>query len=103
MLSITLTGDDEYSISERSNRDRFDGIHRFDLGRSLTGSGSLEFKLAWGGRVVPLTYGYHLHRARRLPVRTPDTPLYRALGAIWSHLPNRVVEAAGPGVVKHLF
>jgi FemAB-related protein (PEP-CTERM system-associated) len=79
------------------------GMHRFDLGRSLVGSGSLEFKLAWGGRVVPLTYGYHLQRARRLPVRTPDTPLYRALGAIWSHLPNGVVEALGPGLVKHLF
>jgi FemAB-related protein (PEP-CTERM system-associated) len=76
---------------------------RFDLGRSLVGSGSLEFKLAWGGRVVPLTYGYHLHRARSVPVRTPDTPLYRALGAVWSRLPDGLVETVGPRVVKHLF
>src|SRR5215210_24639 len=27
MLSITLTGEDEYSISDLSSRDRFDGIH----------------------------------------------------------------------------
>ena len=26
-LSITLTGDDEYNISERSSLGRFDGIH----------------------------------------------------------------------------
>jgi FemAB-related protein (PEP-CTERM system-associated) len=79
------------------------GFRSFDLGRSLTASGSLEFKLSWGGRVVPLTYGYHLQRARVLPVRTPDMPLYRALGKIWSHLPDTVVEAVGPHFVKHLF
>ena len=79
------------------------GFRSFDLGRSLTGSGSLEFKLSWGGRVVPLTYGYHLQRARVLPVRTPDMPLYRALGKIWSQLPDTVVNRLGPHLVKHLF
>lgn len=79
------------------------GFRSFDLGRSLTGSGSLEFKLSWGGRVVPLTYGYHLQRARVLPVRTPDMPLYRALGKIWSQLPDTVVNRVGPHLVKHLF
>lgn len=78
-------------------------VRCFDLGRSLTGSGSLEFKRAWGGRVEPLTYGYHLHGARRLPVRTPDAPLYRLLGIVWSRLPDRIATAVGPGLVKHLF
>jgi FemAB-related protein (PEP-CTERM system-associated) len=75
----------------------------FDLGRSLTGSASLEFKGTWGGRIQPLTYGFHLERARRLPVRTPDTPLYRMLGSVWSHLPDRIATTVGPGLVKHLF
>ena len=79
------------------------GLRTFDLGRSLAGSGSLAFKLSWGGRVVPLTYGYYLHRSRQLPVRTPDMPLYRALGRIWSFLPDPVVTAVGPHLVKHLF
>lgn len=79
------------------------GLRTFDLGRSLAGSGSLLFKLSWGGQVVPLTYGYHLHRARRLPVRTPDLPLYRALGRIWSLLPEPVATIVGPHLVKHLF
>jgi len=79
------------------------GQRTFDLGRSLAGSGSLAFKLSWAGRVVPLTYGYHLHRSRELPVRTPDMPLYRALGRIWSLLPDPVVTTLGPRLVKHLF
>jgi FemAB-related protein (PEP-CTERM system-associated) len=78
-------------------------LSTFDLGRSLADSGSLEFKSAWGGRVVPLTYGYHLHRLRRIPARTPDMPLYRALAAVWSLLPDRVVTRIGPHIVKHLF
>jgi len=79
------------------------GVARFDLGRSLAGSASLEFKGAWGGRILPLTYGYHLHRARRLPVRTPDMPVYRLLGRVWSLLPGGIVETLGPRIVKHLF
>ena len=79
------------------------GLRSFDLGRSLAGSSSLEFKGAWGGLEVPLTYGYHLHRARQLPVRTPDMPLYRALGWIWSRLPDPIVTTVGPRLVKHLF
>lgn len=79
------------------------GLARFDLGRSLVASGSHEFKSAWGGRTLPLTYGYHLHRARHLPVRTPDMPVYRALGRVWSLLPDRVVAAVGPRIVRHLF
>jgi len=79
------------------------GLEKFDLGRSLAASASLEFKGTWGGRVLPLTYGYHLHRARQLPVRTPDMPVYRALGRAWSLLPDRVVLALGPRLVKHLF
>ena len=31
------------------------GLRRFDLGRSLAGSGALDFKLGWGGRAEPLT------------------------------------------------
>jgi FemAB-related protein (PEP-CTERM system-associated) len=79
------------------------GLTTFDLGRSLAASGSLEFKGAWGGRILPLTYGYLLHRTPRLPRRTPDMPVYRALGRIWSLLPDRVVTAIGPRVVRHLF
>lgn len=79
------------------------GLARFDLGRSLASGSSLAFKLAWGGQVRPLTYGYHLHRARRIPVRTPDAPLYRAAGLIWSHLPDTLVTSIGPRLVKHLF
>jgi FemAB-related protein (PEP-CTERM system-associated) len=78
-------------------------LRRFDLGRSLAGSTALEFKGTWGGREEPLTYGYHLHRARRVPVRTPDAPLYRMLGSLWSYLPDRIATAVGPGLVKHLF
>ena len=79
------------------------GLKRFDLGRSLAASASLEFKGTWGGRVLPLTYGYHLNRARNLPVRTPDMPVYRALGRVWSLLPDRIVLALGPRLAKHLF
>jgi FemAB-related protein (PEP-CTERM system-associated) len=79
------------------------GLRAFDLGRSPLGSGALEFKQGWGGRSLPLTYGYHLERSRSVPTRTPEAPLYRALGAIWSRLPSPLVETVGPRLVRHLF
>jgi len=38
-----------------------------------------------------------------MPVRTPDAPLYRTLGRVWSYLPDPIATAIGPGLVKHLF
>jgi hypothetical protein len=78
------------------------GDRSFDLGRSLVASGSLEFKLAWGGKVVPLTYGYHLQRARRLRCALPTCS--STARSVASGRAFRIGSSPlGPRLVKHLF
>jgi FemAB-related protein (PEP-CTERM system-associated) len=74
----------------------------FDLGRSPADSPSLQFKLGWGGQVVPLNYATFLHRANRVPQRRPDAFPWRTLSRLWGRLPNSVVTRLGPRLVRHL-
>jgi len=78
------------------------GLERFDLGRSPAGSSSLNFKRGWGGQVVPLSYSYFLHGRREPPSLDPDAFPWKAVGRVWSRLPDVIVDRLGPRLVKNL-
>jgi FemAB-related protein (PEP-CTERM system-associated) len=78
------------------------GIRLFDFGRSKHGTGPYDFKKNWGFEPVPMAYEYRLYRRDRIPENNPLNPKYRALIALWRHLPIGVANALGPHLVKSL-
>src|SRR5205814_1144155 len=78
------------------------GERMFDFGRSKEGTGPYDFKRNWGFEPAPLAYEYCLYRRKSIPENNPLNPKYRALIALWRHLPIGVANAIGPHVVKSL-
>jgi FemAB-related protein (PEP-CTERM system-associated) len=78
------------------------GVKVFDYGRSKQGTGPYDFKRNWGFEPAPLAYEYCLYRRASIPQNNPLNPKYRALIALWRHLPIRVANAIGPHLVKSL-
>jgi FemAB-related protein (PEP-CTERM system-associated) len=74
----------------------------FDYGRSKRGTGAFDFKKNWGFEPTPLVYEYQLFRRDTLPQNNPSNPKYRAMIAMWRHLPRPVVNALGPMIVRSL-
>jgi FemAB-related protein (PEP-CTERM system-associated) len=78
------------------------GIRVFDYGRSKRGTGSFDFKKNWGFEPAPLAYEYRLFRRDAIPQNNPTNPKYRAMIALWRHLPRPVANAIGPSIVRNL-
>jgi FemAB-related protein (PEP-CTERM system-associated) len=78
------------------------GLRVFDYGRSKRGTGSFDFKKNWGFEPSPLSYEYRLLRRDSVPQNNPTNPKYRALIAMWRHLPRPVANAVGPMIVRNL-
>jgi FemAB-related protein (PEP-CTERM system-associated) len=78
------------------------GFRVFDFGRSKQGTGPFDFKKNWGFEPVPLAYEYCLYRRSSIPENNPLNPKYRALIALWRHLPISVANRIGPHLVKSL-
>jgi FemAB-related protein (PEP-CTERM system-associated) len=78
------------------------GVKIFDFGRSKQGTGPYDFKKNWGFEPAPLAYEYCLYRRSSIPQHNPLNPKYRALIALWRHLPVPVANAIGPHLVKGL-
>jgi FemAB-related protein (PEP-CTERM system-associated) len=78
------------------------GVHLFDFGRSKRGTGPYDFKRNWGFEPAPLAYEYCLYRRSSIPENNPLNPKYRALIALWRHLPVPVANVIGPHLVKSL-
>jgi FemAB-related protein (PEP-CTERM system-associated) len=78
------------------------GCRIFDWSRSKRGTGSFEYKKLWGFEPTPLHYEYALLKRQTVPQNNPLNPRYRALIAVWQHLPRPVVNAIGPHVVRNL-
>ena len=78
------------------------GVRVFDFGRSKQGTGPYDFKRNWGFEASPLAYEYCLYRRSSIPENNPLNPKYRALIALWRHLPIGVANVLGPHLVKSL-
>jgi FemAB-related protein (PEP-CTERM system-associated) len=78
------------------------GVRVFDYGRSKRGTGPYDFKKNWGFEPAPLAYEYCLYRRESIPQNNPLNPKYRALIALWRHLPIPVANFLGPHLVKGL-
>ena len=78
------------------------GCRVFDFGRSKVDTGSYRFKKHWGFEPQPLSYEYHLVRAREMPDLNPNNPKYRLFINAWKKLPVSVSRAIGPWLAKGL-
>ena len=78
------------------------GLRVFDYGRSKLGSGSYDFKKNWGFAPQPLHYEYLLVRGKRVPDLNPMSPKYSLAVALWRRLPQPLVNAIGPHIVRNL-
>lgn len=78
------------------------GCRLFDFGRSKRGSGSFNFKRNWGFEPEPLSYEYHLVRARSMPDLSPLNPRYRLFIAGWKRLPLPLSRLLGPPLARAL-
>jgi FemAB-related protein (PEP-CTERM system-associated) len=78
------------------------GVRIFDYGRSKQGTGSYSFKKNWGFTPRPLSYEYHLVRARSVPQVNPNNPKYRYFIEAWKRLPLPVANAIGPLLARNL-
>lgn len=78
------------------------GCRVFDFGRSKRDVGSYRFKKHWGFEPEPLSYEYHLVRAREVPDVNPLNPKYRLFIAAWKRLPLAVSRRLGPYLARSL-
>ena len=78
------------------------GCRVFDFGRSKVDTGSYRFKKHWGFEPEPLSYEYHLVRAKEMPDLNPNNPKYRLFINAWKRLPVGVSRAIGPWLARGL-
>ncbi len=78
------------------------GARVFDFGRSKVGTGSCDYKKFWGFEPEPLSYQYHLVKARELPDVNPLNPKYRLMVKAWQQLPLALSRRVGPLVARQL-
>ena len=78
------------------------GCRVFDFGRSKVDTGSFRFKKHWGFEPKPLSYEYHLVRAKEMPDLNPNNPKYRLFINAWKRLPVGVSRAIGPWLARGL-
>jgi len=88
-----------WSAVERYGRK---GLKRFDLGRSLIGSGNETFKMKWRPRKKRLAYWYALMPGHALPELNQKNPKFQLAISIWKRLPAFLVRPLGPLLIKGL-
>lgn len=79
---------------------RSKGCTTFDLGRSLIGSGNEVFKTKWEPEIEPLNYWYYLPNGGDIPELNQKSPKFQIAIAVWKRLPQFVVNAVGPMIIK---
>jgi len=81
-----------------------DGLRTFDLGRSgREGAGLITFKDRWGATRTTLTYSRYTRSARSLDnYKTTGDWTLRIARQVFSHVPDRIVAAAGQMLYKHI-
>lgn len=76
------------------------GYEALDLGRSPVDSGTMHFKLQWGGIARPLWYHFALARSKHLPRRDASDPLMQYASQVWRCLPPGVATRLGPALAR---
>jgi FemAB-related protein (PEP-CTERM system-associated) len=75
----------------------------FDFGRSMRASGAYSFKKNWGFEPQALNYQYEVIHGKHMPVKDPNSGIYKMLTSIWRHLPLAVASRVGPVVSRQLY
>lgn len=81
------------------------GYRELDFGRSWTGTGSFDFKMQWGGRVVPLhwdTWRPGSDRGNHSDAVNRKNPKFQILIRAWQKLPLPVTTLMGPRIARYL-
>jgi len=81
------------------------GMARLDMGRCRRGTGSYDFKAAWGGEEQTLYQHYYLNGIERPPqvgAGLYEDPKYRLFSRVWQRLPLPVAEALGPQLRRRM-
>ncbi len=78
------------------------GFRTFDMGRSLNGSGNETFKMKWKPRKEALCYWYRLRAGAGIPDLNQKNPKFRLAIWTWKHLPDFIVRALGPSLIRGL-
>ncbi len=90
----------DFMYWELMRRSCEEGLKVFDYGRSKAGTGSFSFKKNWGFEPEPLSYEYHLVKAKALPDINPKNPKYRFFISAWQKLPFAATKILGPHIVR---
>lgn len=77
-----------------------EGYRYFDFGRSKRGTGSFDFKSAWGMEMTDLPYRYHLVRAKEVPRLSAIDEKFRLPVRVWKRLPFALTKSLGPTVIR---
>ena len=78
------------------------GCHTYDFGRSITGSGTFQFKQHWHGENINLKYSYYLRNKSKIPDLNPEKGIYLFLRNIWKKIPNRITQPIGERIIKYI-
>jgi FemAB-related protein (PEP-CTERM system-associated) len=84
------------------NHARAKGCHRFDFGRSKTGSGAYHFKKNWGFEPEALSYAMRTADGSEPRDVNPNSPKYKMQIALWQKLPLPIANRLGPWIAKGL-
>jgi len=68
----------------------------------VTCTSSGPFKKNWGFTPTPLSYEYHLVKAREMPDISPMNPKYRLFINAWKRLPLPMTRIIGPLIARNL-
>lgn len=88
-----------WSVMEQA---ALDGIRVFDYGRSQKDTGPYRFKKHWGFEPEPLSYEFHLVKARELPQLDPSNARYKRAIQTWARLPLPVARLLGPPIARRI-
>lgn len=76
--------------------------HRFDFGRSKTGSGAYQFKRNWGFEPLPLSYASWTAPGHEVRDADPTSERHQSRIELWKKLPLPVANAFGPIISRGL-
>lgn len=78
------------------------GAATLDMGRSLAGSGTAQFKESWGAVGRPICYEYFLNRRKTLPQINQANPRFAAAQWVWQRMPLPLTKWLGPKLIRNI-
>lgn len=79
------------------------GFSYFDFGRSEKGSGTFEFKKAWGGAIPKqLYYQFYLNKSKNQPDYRQSSLKRKIFSKFWTIFPLSMTKIIGPKIRKNI-